>query len=69
MLQTFVTFMVYYTLVEDLGKSQQMMEALLSSKTEMEDEVELEFRSSVEESYGIPTAANTSIILGLRQKK
>ena len=31
----------------------------------MEDEFEAEFRSTVEESYGIPISANTSIILGL----
>ena len=42
-----------------------MMEALLNIKAEMEDEFEGQFRSSVEESYGIPVSANTSIILGL----
>jgi len=41
-----------------------MMEALLNIKAEMEEEFEDEFRSSVEESYGIPISANTSVILG-----
>ena len=51
-----------------MEQSQRLMEALLKIKTEIEDKLDYEFRSSVEESYGIPTVANTSIVLGLRKK-
>ena len=54
-----------YDTLEDLRKNQGVMKALLNIKTEMEDEFETEVQNSVEESYGIPISANTSIILGL----